>query len=470
MSASTPKGTGDTGDPGNNPVAILGAGLTGSLLAVLLARRGHAVDLYERQPDLRAHGAQGGRSINLALAARGLRGLALAGLNEAVGPLLMPMSGRLLHQEDGGLDFQPYGQHEGEENYSVSRADLNRVLLDAAEAAGARLHFGEACSGIDLDARRATLRHEETGAERQVAMAPLIAADGAGSLVRRALAETGRITADESLLAHGYKELTIPPADDGGFRIDPGALHIWPRGGFMLIALPNPGGDFTATLFLPNEGPESFASLDDESSVREFFERHFPDTPALIPDLAEQFAANPVGILGTVRCEPWNLGGDLLLVGDAAHAIVPFHGQGMNAGFEDCAEFCRLLDERGCDDREQLFGEFSRLRRPDAEAIADMALENYVEMRDTVRDPRFHLKKALAFELERRCPDRFVPRYSMVMFHAEIPYAEALARGEVQARLLDELTADAETLADVDLALAERLVSERLAPLPSSPA
>ncbi len=454
---------------GGDPVAILGAGLTGSLLAALLARRGHAVDLYERQPDLRSHSAQGGRSINLALAARGLRGLALAGLAEAVEPLLMPMSGRLLHQEDGGLDFQPYGQHEGEENYSVSRADLNRVLLDAAEAAGARLHFGEACSGIDLAARRATLRHEQTGAERQVAMAPLIAADGAGSAVRRALAEAGHIGASESLLAHGYKELTIPPADDGGFRIDPGALHIWPRGGFMLIALPNPGGDFTVTLFLPNEGPESFASLDDEASVREFFERHFPDTPALIPDLTEQFAANPVGILGTVRCEPWNLGGDALLVGDAAHAIVPFHGQGMNAGFEDCAEFCRLLDE-GPGDRERLFSAFSRLRRPDAEAIADMALENYVEMRDTVRDPRFHLKKALAFELERRCPGRFVPRYSMVMFHAEIPYAEALARGEVQARLLDELTADAGSLADVDMALAERLVSERLAPLPCAPA
>jgi kynurenine 3-monooxygenase len=450
-------------------IRLLGAGLTGSLLATLLARRGHTVEVYERQSDLRTQSSQGGRSINLALAARGLRGLALAGLTDAVEPLLTPMSGRMLHQEDGELEFQPYGQRAGEENYSVSRADLNRVLLDAAESAGARLHFGEGCVAVDLDARRLTLRHERTGAERQIAMAPVIAADGAGSVARRALAAAGHITASEELLAHGYKELTIPPAQDGGFRIDPGALHIWPRGGFMLIALPNPGGDFTVTLFLPNEGPESFATLGDEASVRSFFERHFPDTPALIPDLTEQFAANPVGILGTVRCEPWNLGGDLLLVGDASHAIVPFHGQGMNAGFEDCAEFCRLLDE-GSDDRARLFTEFSRLRRPNAEAIADMALENYVEMRDTVRDPRFHLKKALAFELERRCPQRFAPRYSMVMFHAEIPYAEALARGEVQARLLEELTADADTLADVDLALAERLVSERLAPLPSAPA
>jgi kynurenine 3-monooxygenase len=300
-------------------------------------------------------------------------------------------------------------------------------------------------------------------------MAPLIAADGAGSVVRRELVTAGQVSASESLLAHGYKELTIPPTDDGGFRLDPGALHIWPRGGFMLIALPNPDGDFTVTLFLANEGPDSFATLTDETAVRGFFERHFPDTLTLIPDLTEQFAANPVGILGTVRCEPWNLAGDVLLIGDAAHAIVPFHGQGMNAGFEDCAEFCRLLDE-GLGDRERLFSAFSRLRRPDAEAIADMALENYVEMRDTVRDPRFHLKKALAFELERRCPGRFVPRYSMVMFHAEIPYAEALDRGEVQARLLEELTADAGSLADVDMALAERLVSERLAPLPYAPA
>ncbi len=454
---------------GGDTITLLGAGLTGSLLATLLARRGYTVDVYERQPDLRTDSGQGGRSINLALAARGLRGLALAGLTEAVEPLLTPMSGRMLHQQDGGLEFQPYGQHAGEENYSVSRADLNRVLLDAAEAAGARLHFGEACAAVDLETRRLSLRHQETGAEREIAMAPLIAADGAGSVVRRALTAAGHITASEDLLAHGYKELTIPPARDGGFRIDPGALHIWPRGGFMLIALPNPGGDFTVTLFLPNAGGESFATLDDEESVRAFFERHFRDTPALIPDLAEQFAANPVGILGTVRCAPWNLGGDLLLIGDASHAIVPFHGQGMNAGFEDCAEFCRLLDE-GHDDRAQLFTAFSRLRRPNAEAIADMALENYVEMRDTVRDPRFHLKKALAFELERRCPDRFVPRYSMVMFHAEIPYAEALARGEVQARLLEELTRDAGSLADVDLALGERLVSERLAPLPCAPA
>lgn len=456
-------------DLDGHPITLLGAGLTGSLLATLLARRGYTVDVYERQPDLRTHASQSGRSINLALAARGLRGLALADLTRAVEPLLTPMSGRMLHQQDGGLDFQPYGQHEGEENYSVSRADLNRVLLDAAESAGARLHFGEACAGIDLAARRITLRREDTGAERELTMAPLIAADGAGSVVRRELVTAGQVSASESLLAHGYKELTIPPADDGGFRLDPGALHIWPRGGFMLIALPNPDGDFTVTLFLANEGPDSFATLTDETAVRGFFERHFPDTLNLIPDLTEQFAANPVGILGTVRCEPWNLAGDVLLIGDAAHAIVPFHGQGMNAGFEDCAEFCRLLDE-GLGDRERLFSAFSRLRRPDAEAIADMALENYVEMRDTVRDPRFHLKKALAFELERRCPGRFVPRYSMVMFHAEIPYAEALARGEVQARLLEELTADAGSLADVDLGLAERLVSERLAPLPYAPA
>jgi kynurenine 3-monooxygenase len=451
------------------PVTILGAGLTGSLLATLLAQRGIAVTVYERQPDLRSHAAQGGRSINLALADRGMRGLRLAGLEDAVAPLLRPMDGRLLHLEDGDLEYQPYGQHQGERNYSVSRADLNRLLLDAAAHAGAELHFGQACTAVDVEDRSFVLRSDEDGTERRLELTSLIAADGAGSVARRALAEAGHVRASESLLPHGYKELTIPPLPEGGFRMEPGALHIWPRGGFMLIALPNPGGDFTATLFLPNDGEHGFAALQDGDAVQAFFEEHFPDTPALIPDLAHQFESNPVGILGTVRCEPWHLGGDLLLVGDAAHAIVPFHGQGMNAGFEDCAEFCRLLDA-GCPDRETLFGDFSRLRHPEAEAIADMALENYVEMRDTVRDPRFHLRKAVAFELERRCPRRFVPRYSMVMFHAEIPYSEAQSRGALQARLLDELTGDARTLDEIDFARAEALVSERLEPLPGAPA
>lgn len=456
-------------NPLEKTVTILGAGLTGSLLATLLARRGFRVTVHERQHDLRRHAEQGGRSINLALAARGLRGLRLAGLESAVEPLLVPMAGRLLHLDDGEREYQPYGQHEGEHNYSVSRADLNRVLLDAAEDAGAELRFGEACVAVDPEDRSFVLRSTQDGTERRLGMTPLIAADGAGSVARRVLDDAGLVRASESLLPHGYKELTIPPRGGGGFRIEPGALHIWPRGGFMLIALPNPGGDFTATLFLPNEGEHGFASLQDGDAVRSFFARQFPDTPALIPDLASQFEANPVGILGTVRCEPWHLGGDLLLIGDAAHAIVPFHGQGMNAGFEDCAEFCRLLDS-GYDDWAALFGDFSRLRRREADAIADMALENYVEMRDTVRDPRFHLKKAVAFELERRCPRRFVPRYSMVMFHAEIPYSEARDRGEVQARLLDELTVHARTVEDVDFARAETLVSERLSPLPGAPA
>ncbi len=445
-------------------VTILGAGLTGALLATLLARRGFRVTLYERQPDMRRHETPGGRSINLALAARGLRGLALAGLDDRVRPLLVPMAGRLLHQEDGTLDYQPYGQHSGEINYSVSRAGLNRLLLDAAESAGAELEFGQECAALDLDAGEILLGDVTGGDTRRVPAAPLIAADGAGSVVRRALVEAGRLQAGESLLEHGYKELTIPPDENGDHRIDPKALHIWPRGGFMLIALPNPGGDFTVTLFLANEGEPGFASLREPAAVATFFRTHFPDTLPLLPDLTEQFLTNPVGILGTVRCRPWHDGGGVLLIGDAAHAIVPFHGQGMNAGFEDCAEFCRLLDE-GHADWPTLFRHFDRIRRPNGNAIADMALDNYVEMRDTVRDPRFHLKKSLAFELERRFPARFVPRYSMVMFHPEIPYADAQARGAVQAELLDELTRGIDTLDSVDYQRAERLVNERLTPL-----
>lgn len=448
-------------------LSIIGAGLTGALLATLLAQRGYRVTLYERQPDLRRHSAQGGRSINLALAARGLRALAAAGLQETVRPLLTPMGGRMLHQEDGSLDYQPYGQRPEEINYSVSRADLNRLLLDAAESAGAVLSFRQECVGVDLAAREIILESGHQEARRHIAMAPLICADGAGSILRRSLAEAGFITASESLLEHGYKELTIPPASHGSFRMEPHALHIWPRGGFMLIALPNPGGDFTVTLFLPNEGDVSFASLSSDAAIEAFFGRYFPDTIALLPNLLEEFRANPVGILGTVRCRPWNLGGDVLLIGDAAHAIVPFHGQGMNAGFEDCAELCRLLDA-GITDWGDLFERFDHLRRPNGEAIADMALDNYVEMRDTVRDPRFHLKKSLAFELERRFPQRFVPRYSMVMFHPEIPYAQAQARGAVQARLLEELTAGIDSMKAVDFESAERLINDRL-PLLDAP-
>ena len=447
------------------PINIVGAGLCGSLLAVVLARRGYDVNLFERGGDPR-HGQPGGRrSINLALAARGFRALEHADLMADVEPLLMPMRGRMIHAQGGSCELQPYGQRENECIYSVSRAELNRRLVHAAEHShGVHLHFRHEALGIDPDkgaGQVTALLQDLDDSTRHKVAPPIIAADGAGSAIRRGLQAAGRLDVTESLLPHSYKELTLPPAPDGSFQLDPGALHIWPRGGFMLIALPNPGGDFTLTLFLANEGTPSFAELEAEATVEAFFERYFADVAVLIPDLAASFLANPLGVLGTVRSQRWHSGGDILLIGDAAHAIVPFHGQGMNAAFEDCVLLDSILAEepRGW---AEVFKRFEEQQRPNANAIADMALENYIEMRDTVRDPGFVLQKQLAFELERRLPDRFIPRYSMVMFHAEIPYAVAQARGAVQQELLDELTRDARTFADIDLDAAMDLARGRL--------
>jgi kynurenine 3-monooxygenase len=441
-------------------VNIVGAGLCGSLLAVVLARRGYGVTLFERGGDPRQGEPTGRRSINLALAARGFRALEHAGLMGDIEPLLVPMRGRMIHAEDGSTDLQPYGQRENERIYSVSRAELNRRLVDAAEHShGVELRFHQEAVGVDAGTAAASTEH---GAARSVTMRdlerssgytiqpPVIAADGAGSAIRRTLDASERLGVTESLLPHGYKELTLPPAAGGSFQLDPGALHIWPRGGFMLIALPNPGGDFTLTLFLANDGTPSFAELNTRPEVEAFFGRYFADVASMIPSLAESFLANPLGVLGTVRCRGWHSGGDVLLIGDAAHAIVPFHGQGMNAAFEDCVVLDTILQTEP-HDWSEAFSRFEEQQRPNANAIADMALENYVEMRDTVRDPTFVLQKQLAFELERRLPDRFIPRYSMVMFHAEIPYAVAQQRGAIQQTLLNELTRDAEKIEDIDL-------------------
>ena len=291
----------------------------------------------------------------------------------------------------------------------------------------------------------------------------MFAADGAGSEVRRALVSAGAIEATEDLLDHGYKELTIPPAADGGFALDPNALHIWPRGQFMLIALPNPDRSFTATLFLPNTGPASFAALDAES-VGDFFRREFADAVPMMPALVRDFAEHPTGLLGTVTCAPWSFK-KLLMVGDAAHAIVPFHGQGMNAAFEDCVVLERLIvahRSSGECDWPAVFADFERERAPNVRAIAEMAVENYREMRDEVRDSKFKLRADLSFELERRFPRKFVPRYSMVMFHPEIPYAEAQRRGRVQASILQRLTAGVEALEGVDFAAAAELIGAEL--------
>jgi kynurenine 3-monooxygenase len=441
--------------------------LSGNLLAILLARHGHKITVYERGVAPEQAAQDGGRSINLALAARGIRALELAGALDAVEPLLLPMPGRIVHGVDRSERFLPYGQFESERIWSVSRQALNQALIEIARnRLDVTYRFEHACVDFDSATLRATVRSKsgDTAIEPRL----LLAADGAGSVIRRRLAESGALAAREELLDHGYKELTVPAAPDGGFALTAEGLHIWPRGGFMLIALPNLDRTFTATLFLPHTGRPGFDTITADNVV-EFFGQEFPDAVELIPNLAEEFAAHPTGTLGTVYCEPWTLAHDgghgraVLLVGDAAHAIVPFHGQGMNAAFEDCAELGRLASSPD-PDWAGIALEFESARRDNACAIAEMALENYLEMRDTVRDPAFERRAALSFELERRFPGRFIPRYSMVMFHPEIGYAEAQRRGRIQASILDQ--ALSQSGAEDRLALAAALVERELQPLP----
>ena len=448
---------------GATPAAIniVGAGLAGALLALLLVRRGIAVTLYERRPDPRQASPERGRSINLALAARGMRALERAGVMQRVRPLLIPMRGRMVHELTGESALQPYGQREHEVIFSVGRADLNRVLIEEAARRGAvEVRFNQLCLGADPRADRLRFQDQSSGEARELPLTPTIATDGAGSAVRASLAAAGLVSAREEWLDHDYKELTVPPLA-GRHALEPNALHIWPRGGFMLIALPNTDGSFTATLFLARHGEKSFAALATPGAVAEFFRREFADAVPLMPDLLSEFAAHPQGQLGTVHAAPWQVEGRVLLLGDAAHAIVPFHGQGMNAAFEDCGVLDELIGQHG--DFPAAFARFEEVRRPNAAAIAQMALENYGEMRDAVLDARFLRRRQIALALERRFPDRFIPRYSMVMFHPEIPYAEALHRGAIEAQLLDEL--DRGPGVEPDGALAEKLVRERLPPL-----
>jgi kynurenine 3-monooxygenase len=438
-------------------VTLVGAGLAGSLLAIFLARRGHRVTLLERRLDPRKTGAAGGRSINLALANRGIAALEEVGAMATVRSALIPMVGRMLHDEEGRLKLIPYGNKPHEVIYSVSRGGLNELLLDAAESTGrVSIQFDQTVGGVDFANRRVLPQ----GAPYDV----LIGTDGSASPVRGAILERTGGWFDEAPLGHGYKELTIPAAEGGGFRMEKNALHVWPRGEYMLIALPNADGSFTATLFLPQKGEESFEVLTTPEAVRALFERRFADAIPLMPRLVEDFFGNPTGHLETIRCAPWSFEDHALVLGDAAHAIVPFHGQGMNAAFEDCSAFDRCLSDP---DRpwNEIFAEFERVRRPNTDAIADMALENYVEMRSTVRESKFQLKKDLSFRLEERHPGRFIPRYSMVMFHT-IPYAEAQRRGAIQEGILDDLTCTAASADDVDFARADRLIAERLGTAP----
>jgi kynurenine 3-monooxygenase len=370
---------------------------------------------------------------------------------------MMPMPGRMLHDERGALQFLRYGQNEHEIIHAVSRERLNRILIEAAAACpGIELRFNTRCLDVDPSTGSMGLRDERSGRNYSENFQVLLGTDGAGSAVRAALHSHGLLHAHEQPLDHDYKELSIAAnaARAERYAFEPRALHIWPRGGYMLIALPNTDGTFTATLFLSRHGEPGFDQLQADDAVLHFFHAQFADAAQAIADLAQQFAAHPQGRLGTVYCERWQIDGRILLLGDAAHAIVPFHGQGLNCGFEDCRLLDRMLAGANLGDvREHsaIFTRFERERRPDTAAIAAMALENYQEMRDGVRSPQFARRQQLAAALERRFRGRFIPRYSMVMFHPEIGYAEAQRRGAAQQRVLDLLMADPDPDPDLDL-------------------
>jgi kynurenine 3-monooxygenase len=441
-------------------ITVLGAGPAGTLISILLSQRGYRVVALERLPDLRHTTGVAGRSINLALAARGIQALKQAGVFPAIESLLVPMRGRMLHDERGQQILTPYGREPHEVIYSISRSKLTAALLDHAERAQqVEFRFRQTCISVDRAQQSLCMQDIPTGRLYALPLKQVIGADGAGSVLRRFLTESTGAHASEDMLTHGYKELTIAPGPSGEFRLDPNALHVWPRGEFMLIALPNLDGSFTATLFLPHDGPQSFSALANATSVGDFFRSHFADAHAMLPDLAQQFFAHPTGSMGTVRLDRWSIADQLLLIGDAAHAIVPFHGQGMNCAFEDCVELNALL---ASSDWETAGAAFQRQRKPNTDAIAAMALENYVEMRDTVRDPKFQLQKSLSLELERRFPLQFVPRYSMVMFHHEIPYAIAYERGKIQTEILQALTAGIDLVDAVDYTRAAQLINSRL--------
>lgn len=448
--------------PAERRITLIGAGLAGALLARLLAQRGWRVEVYERRGDPRIAGYHGGRSINLALAERGRHPLRLAGAEAAVMAHAVMMRGRMVHPLHGEVNLQRYGRDDSEVIWSVHRGRLNLTLLDLAEQAGAVLHFDRRLEGVDFDRRTARVVDERDGRSFEIGFQALIGSDGAGSALRAAMRQVIDVGEHTEFFAHGYKELEIPPAADGGFRIEPNALHIWPRGNHMCIALPNDEKTFTVTLFLPNEGDPSFATVKTPSQARAFFERDFPDAAPLLPELEHDWETNPASTLATLYLERWRLDRRALLIGDAAHAMVPFHGQGMNCAFEDCTALADSLDTHA--DLGDAFAAFEAERKPNARAIQQMAIENYREMSDRVDDADYRLQRDLELRLQQRHPGVFVPHYTMVSF-LRVPYAVALERSEIQRGILARATTGRDALDQVDWAAVDADVAAHLTPL-----
>jgi len=413
---------------------LIGSGLAGGLLAAYLGRRGYEVDLYERRADPREGNIVGGRSINLAISTRGIHALEQIGIAEEALQHAIPMRGRMIHDRAGELHFSPYDVDPKKCINSIGRAALNSTVIEAAQRhTNVRVHFNHNCTGVDIDA---AVAHLEIANGAVTARGDaVIGVDGAFSSVRQSMQlQINGFEYDESYLAHGYKELTIPPGLDGTWRMEKNALHIWPRKSFMMIALPNPDGSFTCTLFWEFEGPRSFATTKTDDDVCQFFEEEFPDAVPLMPGLIDDFRNNPTGSLVTVRCAPWFYRDKTCLVGDAAHAVVPFYGQGMNAAFEDCVVLDECL-EQFPENRERAFTEYFRRRKENADALADLAIGNFIEMRDKTASKVFRAKKKLDHALEAALPGKYLPLYTMVTF-TKIPYAAAARRARLQDRIL----------------------------------
>jgi len=435
-------------------VSIVGAGLVGSLLSVYMAKRGYKVDVYERRSDFRQKAFIGGRSINLALSNRGWRALKGVGLDDQMTDIALPMYGRMVHDEEGNTNLQPYGK-EGQAIYSISRGMLNLNLVNATEPdPNVEYHFNLKCKKVDFEKGILLFEDSLNKTPKAIKSDIIIGADGAYSAVRWSMQKSGRFNFSQHYLEYGYKELEIPANADGSHKIANNALHIWPRKSFMLIALPNLDGSFTCTLFLAYKGEISFENLKTSEQINQFFETYFKDAKALMPDLIEDFHTNPTGSLVTIKCNPWH-NNKTILIGDASHAIIPFYGQGMNSGFEDCTILNELMEQYN-DDWELIPDAFSKSRKANADAISDLAMRNFIEMRDLVADDNFLLRKAIEKQITKHYPEKYMPLYSMVTL-SQKPYAEALAEGLKQDILFKTIlqTENIEQMVDEGLALVQ---------------
>ena len=446
-------------------ITIVGAGLAGSLLSVYLAKKNLNVNVYERRPDMRLSETDGGKSINLALSTRGIHALKEVGIYEDIKKISIPMYGRMIHSVDSKLMFQRYSKDDSEYINAVSRAELNKKLLDLADKYdNVNILFNEKCIGADFKKTEVSFYNEVTKNESTVTSDAVIAADGATSAVRLEMQKIPRFNFSQEYENYGYKELIIPADKNGGFKMEKNALHIWPRGSFMLIALPNLDGSYTCTLFMAYDrslgGKCSFEYIDSEEKLTEFFETQFKDAYDLIPDLNNEFFTNPTGTLMTIKCYPWTAGENSVILGDSCHAIVPFFGQGMNAAFEDCVYMNECFEKYG-DDINKIFTEFQELRKENSDAIADLARENFIEMRDLVADKTFQFKKKIESELFKIYPDTFIPKYSMVTF-MRIPYSVALKRGKIQEEILSILSKNINDIKDLDLKKADEIIKDKL--------